>query len=397
MRASSFPLLLVLWILFRSGLVSAHEDEALKGLQFAFEVQVVELGKKTDERRAVLFGQYATAIESRQKAFQEAGDLENALKARDEATVARVEGRTGLDVFPAIQGLRETLRRELGKIGEEESLSRAALAAEYVKALAARQTELTKAGKLEEALAIKQRIDTLETGAAGAGISTGLSPQPSRVFKSLEDIGRVFGIGTDLSGGGAQVREANEKLLKEVTRCVAAWTLRVEAKETVPTYGNTRMILGRPEKVRLGNREFSCRIRVHHDADPLFEGREPGSDVAFAGRIAHCRISTAAPDVLLLEVANAAPPKAGALSSIPPVSDLEVVAVTWGPKDVTDIIQQRVVDDREVVRISIPNLGDPLPGRLKLFIAKYRIGGQDKSFTWERGDITLAAFFQEQP
>lgn len=395
-----------------SGDSPAQEDEALKGMKFAFDVQVTDLVSRTTGRRTVLFGQYATAVESQQKIFQEAGDLENALKARDEASLARKENQIGSREFPAIQSLRETLQRELNKIAEEENLERASLAAEYAESLSAKQTEYTKAGQLEQALAIKQQIAALTAMASppaqaqpspvpGTDSSVAITPQPpsgnlsSKLYKSLDEVGRLFGIGTDVSGT-EQITKVNETLAKEVVGSLAAWTVRVETREGVAIHGNSQVIVGGTERVRIGNREFSCKARLHCNSHPQFDGRKRGDAVRFVGRVAHCRISAVDPGVLLLEVANVVPPNSGAMPPIPAVAKLEILVAKWGPKDVKDIILRRVVDNREAFFVNNKSMeGDPNPGWIKQFHVKFKIDDQQKELSWTHGEMSYAVFFRE--
>ena len=94
-----------------------------------------------------MFGQYADAVERIQERFQRAGDLENALLAKEEAELALTKQERGEKRFPRVEPLRETLGSQLDRIEVEESEARAALAEKLTAALEPMRSELTS-GKL---------------------------------------------------------------------------------------------------------------------------------------------------------------------------------------------------------------------------------------------------------
>ncbi len=102
----------------------------------------------SEEKRSALFNKYAVAVDRLQKAFQDKGDLTNAVKAKKEAEIARKSSLIGKEDIPGFNRIREILREEIAKIDRME-LSRTVQARKNnIKQLRTRVTELTKEGKL---------------------------------------------------------------------------------------------------------------------------------------------------------------------------------------------------------------------------------------------------------
>lgn len=134
-------------------LVNAQEKSSpIQSLEFILEI----IGSDFDEKRSALFEKYAGAVDRLQKAFQDKGDLANAVKARKEAENARQSSRIGKEAIPGITRIREIIRIELAKIDRNELPLIIQARKKNIELVKARITNLTKEGKLDEALKMEE-------------------------------------------------------------------------------------------------------------------------------------------------------------------------------------------------------------------------------------------------
>lgn len=151
----------------------------------------VELSREPfEEKRKVLFSQYAAAVDRLANGFQDAGDLENVVKARKEAERARLNQVAGKDDFGGIAKLRDALQRELEVIGEAEKKVIAARRSEMLEQLYRQKKELTQAGKIDEALEVDSVLKELSKGDV---IKAGASDMAKISILIGEDADRILG------------------------------------------------------------------------------------------------------------------------------------------------------------------------------------------------------------
>jgi len=145
--------------------------------QYAADVQL-GAGAKYQSAFTELNQKYAAALERALKAAQDGGGLEAALALKNEATLISGGGSVPISdegAPAALKNLRVVYRQSAARLEQEKN----AVAAPLTKALAISLDQLvatlTKAGRLEDALSVKQKKDSLSaevgTPAALAGAS----------------------------------------------------------------------------------------------------------------------------------------------------------------------------------------------------------------------------------
>lgn len=166
-----------------------------------YEAALEETSEGFLRQRKRLFEQYAKAVERIQENFQRAGDLENALLAKEEAELARTKQENGNEHFPRVEPLRRTLGSRLDQIEINASKAETALAEKVVAALEPMRLEFTRSGMLEEASAVDEHLRELEErislleDRAGMGPTRESGPELQRIEQS------VLGQAKPLTGG----------------------------------------------------------------------------------------------------------------------------------------------------------------------------------------------------
>ncbi|MCB1229234.1 MAG: hypothetical protein KDN19_03155 [Verrucomicrobiae bacterium] len=158
MKRSLFGRLIPLVLAIAMGAAVA-ENKRLQNILFEQEVLRENVRKSAEEDRTGILMKYAGAVERLQKDFQQKGDLENVLKARNEIQLTQEKKQAGTSEFPGISRLRETLASAIETIDTTEAQTFAVLDGKLVAMLEPLQKELTTQGKLEEALEVKKQID----------------------------------------------------------------------------------------------------------------------------------------------------------------------------------------------------------------------------------------------
>ncbi len=156
-----FPAILLFSLLSAFPLSGLAEGK-LEKLTFQYEVLLENVRQESASRTDEIYTLYAGAVERLQKSFQESGDLENSIKARDELTLAKEKRKSGKVDFPGIADLRLKLKTTVAEINSTEKTKRNDLTEKYLASLDPLVTELTKAGNIEEALKVKAAIEKLK-------------------------------------------------------------------------------------------------------------------------------------------------------------------------------------------------------------------------------------------
>jgi hypothetical protein len=110
---------------------------------------------------AELDGKYAGALDRAMQEASKAGRLEEAVALKKE--IQRITDklalpRTDVDVPPVVANFRKTYRDQLARLAVEREKAGNPIVQQFGMALVALQTELTQAGKLEEALVVKEYV-----------------------------------------------------------------------------------------------------------------------------------------------------------------------------------------------------------------------------------------------
>ena len=146
--------------------------------KYAADVQLTA-GAKHQTALADLNRTYAAALERAQKAAQDGGRLEEALALKNEAALmagggAVPPGDEGAPV--ALKNLRVIYRQSLARAEQERHINSAPLAKELLASLDQLVAALTKAGRLEDAVVVKQKKGSLSAAAWTPAALAGVTP-----------------------------------------------------------------------------------------------------------------------------------------------------------------------------------------------------------------------------
>jgi hypothetical protein len=133
---------------------------------------------------------YTTALERAQKKVQDAGKLEEALAYKNEITQLSEGGASPADdanALPELKKLRAIYRQSLAKLETEKNNATNPIIGALLVSIDKLIASLTKAGRLEEALFVKQKKDTLgeETAKAAAQAAAVIVTSQGSVTNSL--------------------------------------------------------------------------------------------------------------------------------------------------------------------------------------------------------------------
>ena len=168
------PRFLVAFVLF-AGPLAAAEDE-LEQLQVAFEKRHGDANAKRDEQLAKLETGYMAALNRHIDKVKASGNLEDVLTLRDEVDAVK-EGTDPLPALPAtatqeFKQLRKTYEEARAVIEKSHASSVSDLATKMSEVLKAKEVQLTKAGKIDEALEARKIREALESD-EGVGAARG--------------------------------------------------------------------------------------------------------------------------------------------------------------------------------------------------------------------------------
>ena len=122
-----------------------------------FDTRVAAIKLKGETEREALFEKYIEAVDRLREGFIKKGDLDGALVAGKVIEAAK-KGTTSEETVPGLPPLRKILDNQLEKIDSAETRQLIKLRKAQIKHLDEQVVELTKAGKLEEAIAAKEAL-----------------------------------------------------------------------------------------------------------------------------------------------------------------------------------------------------------------------------------------------
>ncbi len=148
-----------------AGPLAAAEDE-VEQLQVAFEKRHGDANGKRDEQLAKLETGYLAALNRHIDKIKASGNLEDVLTVRDEVEAVK-EGTDPLPALPAtatqdFKQLRKTFEEARAGIEKAHSAALTDLATKMIEVLKAKEVQLTKAGKIDEALDAKKLRESIE-------------------------------------------------------------------------------------------------------------------------------------------------------------------------------------------------------------------------------------------
>lgn len=143
----------------------AHAASSFDELQIKFLEEKQKIHAAERDYQKSLYSGYARAVKNLQIALQNNGDLENALKAKEEIELSR-ELKSGTDDFPGIAELRTKLSDALAQKSATSLESLTRLQDSYLEILTGNRENFTKGGQLEQAIAFDSEIKNIEQGIA---------------------------------------------------------------------------------------------------------------------------------------------------------------------------------------------------------------------------------------
>jgi hypothetical protein len=125
-----------------------------------------ELQSTAEAQKTALFDKYAVALDPLLRQFTAKGDLDGASIVKSEIDSAREKRTVGDGVLPILESYRATLRKSLAAIDAAASKSQIQSDIGYLRSLEQLKVDLTKAGKLDDAVAVDTEIKNVRAGTA---------------------------------------------------------------------------------------------------------------------------------------------------------------------------------------------------------------------------------------
>lgn len=172
------PLCILFSVLFLSTvdrLSAATVEEARK----AYNVEILLIEAKGQDRIDDLYRKYVAGVERLRDRFQAAGDLDNTVKANEEIESAEKDQKPGTKDFPGIERMREVLAEEEARIRAEVITRKVPVKTALVEKMDLIKIELTKAGKLDQARAVRDEILALQAELESAPLEVPDLAEPS--------------------------------------------------------------------------------------------------------------------------------------------------------------------------------------------------------------------------
>ena len=148
-------------------LVQAQQSE-LEEIVARYNAMHAKIGDEYSADILSALDRYGRSVDALAKQAQSQGDLETVLSLMSEAKRFKAEKNVpdndDDDLNPLLSKLRQGYRLAIQEADEKRAVSLPALQDSYVKRLDAMKRQLTKDGKLEEALAVKAEIDRVNGG-----------------------------------------------------------------------------------------------------------------------------------------------------------------------------------------------------------------------------------------
>src|SRR5436190_18007891 len=134
--------------------LQAQTAASLNALIKQRDAAIRQLQATAASQKADLFDKYANALAALLKQFTTKGDLESALIVKSEIESARMKRTVGTGALPALDSYRATLSKSLEGIEANTAASQSQVDAGYVRSLNQMKVDFTKAGNLDEAVAV---------------------------------------------------------------------------------------------------------------------------------------------------------------------------------------------------------------------------------------------------
>ena len=187
--------------------VFSQEEPTLASLKKELAAEELKLSEPLFEFQF----RYKKQLEDLKAKSQQAGDLNQMLAVESELKLLAVGGSEIDEEFAELKRLRTVYENHAAKLLREKAVARRKLLPGYLRKLLALQTSLTKAGKIEEAVAVKREADgvrsALASGQPGSISANSVAPPTQRNMKS----GKLILFGSYEKGGEVSLTDEQEK------------------------------------------------------------------------------------------------------------------------------------------------------------------------------------------
>lgn len=156
------------WFLLTCSLLGfggLHAQNPLDELETTYRAAIA----RAEAPERDLLAKYIEGLRALQERQRAAGDLEGVLAITGEIESAAAEKKRDFEKIPELKRLREIYDTNLARIREQTGRETSRLRDAYRQRLLTETESLTRAGKIEEALLVKARIETLDRESGGPG------------------------------------------------------------------------------------------------------------------------------------------------------------------------------------------------------------------------------------
>jgi hypothetical protein len=146
---------------------SALAADGVEAIRQAAKAEIENADTAEIFKKVELVQKYAAALDNLEKTLTASGNLDVIVRLREEREEVKKSGNTTSHNDKAIVNLREKYLKALAAIDGEMQATRAKVAAGITRKIREQETELTKAGKVEDALALRKEGERLLLEFAG--------------------------------------------------------------------------------------------------------------------------------------------------------------------------------------------------------------------------------------
>lgn len=176
-------LLASILFVFANEAVKAGEIENLRTVALVAKEQVAAAETAAYAKKSELAKKYATALIGLEKSLASSGNLDAIIHLREEREAVEKSGSTTVHADKPIAELRDKYLKGIAVIDDEFKVARGKVAASFAKMTRDQETALTKAIKVEDALAVRKEGEKLLLEISGGVSSDSSAPGGSSLFK----------------------------------------------------------------------------------------------------------------------------------------------------------------------------------------------------------------------
>ena len=163
-------------------------------LRADYLASVAALSATADKQRADLFDKYANALDNVSKQVAAKGNLDAVLAIKKEQEAARTARKTSGVEIPDIATYRSVLEKTVSGIDTKRQQDTAALTAAYVRKLTATKEALTKANRIDDAVAVDTEIKSVQGQTVASNVPTSMGVKLEGGEPILSEVTALVGL-----------------------------------------------------------------------------------------------------------------------------------------------------------------------------------------------------------